>query len=51
MTELDVRQFLNTYFALALDAPDVIFSFNDQHELRHVREFYDAGQLQKIFSP
>jgi steroid Delta-isomerase len=128
MTELDVRQFLNTYFALALDAPDVsaftelftpdgvledpvgtpplhgreaigqflaagrslierskyeirdilscghesavrwsavvttkrgdcisiegigIFAFDDQHKLRHVREFYDVGQLQKIFS-
>ena len=129
MTELDVRQFLNNYFAMALDAPDVnaftelftldgvledpvgtpplrgreaigrflaagrslidrskyeirdvlscghesavrwsavvttkrgdriaiegigIFSFDDQHKLRHVREFYDVGQLQKIFSP
>jgi steroid delta-isomerase len=26
------------------------FSFDDQHKLRHVREFYDAGVLQKIFS-
>jgi steroid delta-isomerase len=129
MTELDVRQFLNTYFALALEAPDVsaftelfapdgiledpvgtsplrgrqaigqflaagrshierskfeirdvlscghesaarwsavvttkrgdcvslegigIFSFDDQHKLRHVREFYDVGQLHKILSP
>jgi len=128
MTGLDIRQFLNTYFALALDAPDVSaftelftpdgvledpvgtsplrgrkaigqflaagplierskyeirdvlscghesavrwsavvttkrgdcisiegigsFSFDDQHKLRHVREFYDVGKLQKIFSP
>jgi steroid delta-isomerase len=129
MSEPDVRQFLNTYFAMALDAPDVsaftelfapdgvledpvgtpplrgrqaigqflaagralierskyeirdvlscgdesavrwsavvttrrgacitiegigIFSFDDRHKLRHVREFYDVGQLQKIFSP
>jgi steroid delta-isomerase len=28
-----------------------IFSFDDQHKLRHVREFYDVGQLQKIVSP
>lgn len=27
-----------------------IFSFDDQHKLRQVREFYDVGQLQKIFS-
>lgn len=128
MTEFDVHQFVNTYFAMALEAPDVsaftelftpdgvledpvgtpplrreaigqflvagrslierskyeirdvlscghesavrwsavvttkrgdriaiegigIFSFDDQHKLRHVREFYDVGQLQKIFSP
>lgn len=27
-----------------------IFSFDDQHKLRRVREFYDAGHLQKIIS-
>jgi steroid delta-isomerase len=126
--EFDVREFLNMYFAMALDAPDVssftelftpdgvledpvgapplrgreaigqflaagralierttyeirdvlscghesaarwsavvttrrgdrvviegigIFSFDDQHKLRQVREFYDIGKLQKIFS-
>jgi steroid delta-isomerase len=129
MPELDVRQFLNTYFAMALEAPDVraftelftpdgvledpvgtpplrgreaigqflaagrsfiehskyeirevlscghesavrwsavvttkrgdcipvegigIFSFDDEHKLRHVREFYDVEQIRKIFSP
>jgi steroid Delta-isomerase len=129
MMEFDVHQFVTTYFALALDAPDVsaftelftpdgvledpvgtpplrgreaigqflaagrslierskyeildvlpcghesavrwsavvttkrgdciniegigIFSFDDQHKLRHVREFYDLGLLQKLFSP
>ncbi len=27
-----------------------IFSFDEHHKLRHVREFYDAGMLRKLFS-
>lgn len=27
-----------------------IFSFDDQHRLRHVREFYDVSVLQKVFT-
>lgn len=27
-----------------------IFSFNDHHQLRHVREFYDVGILQKLLA-
>jgi steroid delta-isomerase len=28
-----------------------VFSFDEQQKLRHVREFYDVRQLQKIFAP